>query len=82
MDGRTQQHWTSEVCWGIDARCNPRTVWFMPESTETCVVSAQALVVWRGNRHSVTPEQTQSQLSVRPWFGEPFFDSTTGSGRS
>lgn len=48
--------------------------------TETRVVSAQALVAWRGNRYSVAPQLARSTVTVSQRLGEPFLDITTTSG--
>ena len=48
--------------------------------TETRVVSAQALVAWRGNHYSVTPQLALSSVTVSQRLGEPYIDITTPSG--
>ena len=39
--------------------------------TETRAVSAQALVAWRGNQYSVTPQLARSSVTVSKRLGEP-----------
>jgi len=48
--------------------------------TETRIASAQALIAWRGNHYSVTPQLARSSVSVSQRLGEPFIDITTPSG--
>lgn len=48
--------------------------------TETRVVSAQALVAWRGNHYSVAPQLARSTVTVGQRLGEPFIDITTAAG--
>lgn len=48
--------------------------------TETRVVSAQALVAWRGNRYSVTPQLAHATVVVSQRLGDPFIDIATASG--
>ena len=48
--------------------------------TETRVVSAQALVAWRGNRYSVTPQLALSMVTVSQRLGESFIDIATTAG--
>ena len=48
--------------------------------TESRVVSAQALVAWRGNRYSVTPQLAGSTVTVSERLGDPFIGIVTASG--
>lgn len=48
--------------------------------TETRVFSAQALVAWRGNHYSETPQLARSSLPVPQRLVEPYIDITTPSG--
>lgn len=48
--------------------------------SEERVVSAQALVAWRGNHYSVTPQLAKSTVTVAQRLGEPFIDITTPTG--
>lgn len=48
--------------------------------TESRVVSAQALVAWRGNRYSVTPQLAGSAVTVSVRLGEAFVQIATASG--
>lgn len=48
--------------------------------TETRVVSAQALVAWRGNHYSVAPQLARSTVTVSQRLGEPFIDIATPAG--
>ena len=48
--------------------------------TESRVVSAQALVAWRGNRYSVTPQLAHATVTVSQRLGDPFIDIATTSG--
>ena len=47
---------------------------------ESRLVSAQALVAWRGNRYSVTPQLAHATVTVSQRLGEPFIDITTTAG--
>lgn len=48
--------------------------------TETRTVSAQALVAWRGNRYSVTPQLAHSTVIVSQRLGDPYVDIATTTG--
>jgi transposase len=48
--------------------------------TEQRTVSAQALVAWRGNRYSVSPQLAHSTVVVAQRLGDPYVDITTTSG--
>ena len=48
--------------------------------TQTRVVSAQALVAWRGNHYSVAPQLARSTVTVSQRLGEPFIDIATPAG--
>lgn len=47
--------------------------------TESRVVSAQALVSWRGNRYSVAPQLAGSTVVVSQRLGDPYVDIATSS---
>lgn len=48
--------------------------------TETRIISAQALIAWRGNHYSVPPQLARSSVTVSQRLGEAFIDITTSSG--
>lgn len=48
--------------------------------TESRVVSAQALVAWRGNRYSVAPQLARSTVTVIQRLGQGFIDIATAGG--
>ena len=48
--------------------------------SETRLVSAQALVAWRGNRYSLAPQLAHATVTVSQRLGEPFVDITTTGG--
>ncbi|MDA2986130.1 MAG: IS21 family transposase, partial [Actinomycetota bacterium] len=48
--------------------------------TESRVVSAQALVAWRGNRYSVAPQLARSTVTVTQRLGQGFIDIATTGG--
>jgi transposase len=48
--------------------------------TESRVVSAQALVAWRGIRYSVTPQLAHSTVVVSQRLGDPYIDIATPTG--
>lgn len=56
------------------------TVPFPATISEERVVSAQALVAWRGNFYSVPPELARAHVTVSQRLGEPHVDVATSSG--
>lgn len=57
----------------------PRTP-FPATLTESRIVSAQALVAWRGNRYSVAPQLAHSTVTVSQRLGEAYVDIATPTG--
>lgn len=68
------EHAAAEPLRPVPATPYPATV------TETRVVSAQALVSWRGNRYSVAPQLARATVTVTQRLGEAFIDITTAGG--
>lgn len=56
------------------------TVPYPATITEQRTVSAQALVSWRGNRYSVTPQLAGSTVTVAQRLGDPYVDIATPTG--
>lgn len=48
--------------------------------SENRVVTAQALIAWRGNRYSVPPELARATVTVRHQLGAPTIDIATSAG--
>jgi hypothetical protein len=69
----------AEHAGGEQLRGAPR-VPFPATVTESRVVSAQALVAWRGNRYSVAPQLAGSAVAVSGRLGEPYLDIATPAG--